>query len=89
MDKFHVLVIAPEHYEMFRQVLHNYIPDSYDRWLRHRADERANLAGKGYEVVGVEINMNEFIGYCDRAGAKRDIHTLRGIVQLKGTGQPY
>lgn len=84
MTKYFIPLIAPENYDAFRRILHDNIPNSYDVWLDLRAKERTVLIGQGFDVVGVEIEPNEFTRYCDREGAKRDIHTLRGIVQMKG-----
>jgi hypothetical protein len=84
MATFYVVYIRPEDYQTFRRLLHNNIPDAYDKWLYFRDKETAEHQGGGHAVKAVEIRPDEFTAYCDRIGAARDIHTLRGLASEKG-----
>jgi len=76
-------------YEAFRRLLHGDMPDTHDKWLYLHAKSVANIKGEGGEVELIKVSPDEFTRYCDRVGAKRDIHALGAIAFNKASGKEY
>jgi hypothetical protein len=79
-------ITAAQH-EIFRNFVQFYPTHTYKRWLEFQAKEIADWEADGGEVILVDVSPDEFLRYCHGAGACADIHTLRGVAFVKGTGK--
>jgi len=89
MAKRYILLMSPENDEAFRNLVKFYPAGSYDKWLYLQAKEIERIKAVGDEPVEVEVTPDEFIRYCDRTGAQRNINTLRALAFAKGSGKAY
>ncbi|HXW23424.1 MAG TPA: hypothetical protein VEK73_01665 [Xanthobacteraceae bacterium] len=72
-------------HDALRDQVHRYPAGSYDVWLKLQAEEIADWETDGGKVILVDVSADDFARYCRDTGARRDIHTLRGIAAAKGT----
>lgn len=78
---------ATEH-EAFQRVVKLYPAYPYDEWGKRQSKNFADLVAAGHEVRMVKVTADEFVAYCDRTRAKRDINTFFGFVSEAGKRQP-
>jgi hypothetical protein len=74
-------------HERFKLIIQGYPADTYDKWLYLQSKEAMDWWGSEQQVNPVDVYPDEFIAFCDLAGSKRTIDTLRNFAFLKGTGQ--
>ena len=60
MALFYIAHIPPQHYDAFRGILHDHIPDTYDKWSQFHMNKAANLLGRGHTYKEVQIEPDEF-----------------------------
>lgn len=80
------LIIRPEDYDTFRALIPNdpeFLPDTYDAWLKRTSDEKAKCLARGDVLDEVIINPEEFAAYCRSAGLKPGRFSLDAFAVVK------
>jgi hypothetical protein len=80
-------LIRPEDYQVFKAILGDDIPDSFDEWIDRIAKERAQqrLEWEHSDAVDVEVNPKEFAKYRDATDSTPTYETLKSFAQEKGS----
>lgn len=55
--------------------------DSWNEWHLAYSKTKNELIAKGFQVVDVEINLDELVNYCEAKGAKNTGKTRSQFVQ--------
>ena len=86
----HLPKIRPENDETFRPIVSAYLAKAYDEWICLQAKENAEIIGaRDRRVVLVEVRTDEFTGYRDLVGCKRDFAGLRVFADTRVKGDAY
>jgi hypothetical protein len=86
---FFLAEILPEHYDAFRKILNQSLPDSFDAWSYRQSERVATRAGKGHAVYEVKVNPDEFTRYCGATNSVRDLQSLDRFASEKAGGKRY
>jgi hypothetical protein len=81
--------IAPRDYETFRDFIHPHAPNTYDEWADLMMQRRNEFARRGFDIVEVNVNPNEFTSYCASTGEARDLAALARFVEGIATRNKY
>lgn len=65
---------------------HPDLPDTYQEWLYLKTKQIADIEASGSLAQKVEIDANEFSGYCRRMGCDHDTVALHNFTYFKGSG---
>jgi hypothetical protein len=85
----HRAYIRREDYEAFRRIIKLDMPDTYDKWLYFRFDDRSKAEGIRMTVKSVEINPSEFHAWCGGDRPQPTIDDLDDFAREKATGERY
>ena len=89
MATFFLAEILPEHYESFRKILSQNLPDNFDTWSYLHSERVAARTGKGHVVYEVKVNPDEFTRYCQAKNCVHDLPSLDRFATEKAGGKRY
>ena len=88
MPTFYFPKIISENYQSFRAILKDDLPDAFPEWERRQSSKKDKYVlewePKGV-CIDIEINPNEFTGYCDRTRSNRTLEALERLAAEIGT----
>ena len=89
MATFFVAVISPEHYNSFRKVLDQNLPETFDLWSYRHSDRIAARTGKGHMVYEVKVDPDESTRSCTATNSAHDLQSLDRFATEKAGGKRY
>ena len=89
MATFFLAGIPPEHYDSFKKILGQDLPDSFDAWSYRQSERITKLSGKGHAVYEVKISPDEFTRYCQVTKSGINSKSLDGFASEKADGKRY
>ena len=89
MAIFFVAVIPPEHYDSFKKVLNQNLPDSFDVWSFRHSERIATRTGKGQTIYEVKVSPDEFKRFCDATNSVHNLQSLDRFATEKAGGKHY
>jgi hypothetical protein len=80
-------LLTKENYDAFRRVLRD-APATFQEWSYRRDQREADAISKRWELVQVEVNLEDYMRDCDATRTPYSIHSLDNfaskVAQRKG-----
>ena len=76
-------VIGPKHYDAFRNVMKDNLPDTYDEWEKLHFEQVTDCLRQGLPYNEVPITPDEFSAYCRANGHSPKAIILRRFAREK------
>jgi hypothetical protein len=89
LPAFFLAVISPEHYERFKKILSQDLPDTYDAWSYRHSERVANRTVKGHAIYEVIVNPEEFSRYCHVTNSVHNLQSIERFASEKASGKRY
>jgi hypothetical protein len=86
---FFVAVIPREHYDSFKKLLNQEVPDSFDVWSFRHSERIAARTSKGQTIYEVKVNPDEFTRFCQTTNSAYDLQCLDRFATEKAGGKRY
>ena len=81
-------LICADDYNALRRIQNSDFPHTYDEWLKHSARRTTDLLAKGYVIIEVKVEPDEFIRDCADRRARPDIKSLEDFALKKSAAKP-
>ena len=87
MAIFYFPELTAENYDFFRDLLHDDMPKTFAQWDQRQMNEKDKHAlewGAESACIDIEVNPEEFDGYCKVTNSNYTLQTLNRLAAEKG-----
>lgn len=78
-----IAYIPPQHYDAFRRILNDHVPNTYYEWWQFHVQKAANIIDAGNTYREIQIDPHEFALAYDRHQVERNLQGLDRFAELK------